>query len=204
MCSHSGLSLPVQPSSTQGECRTSAVSFRSATLAVCTPGCALRARSTAPEHDAQCIPLTDTCRQMLQQLSCLTLPNVHIWKKCIASNDSESFLSATHSKGSKERMCWSEQHQGFRREVGPMTPLLCLCVYKCLQLRFRSSSLTPPPPAHLPSLFRSDPWLCSSHCMHRRYDKVAAPPPSQRLASMSARPQTTSRSQRRAGDVRAI
>ena len=39
---------------------TSAVSFRSATLADETPGCACKTRSTAEEQEAQCMPLTDT------------------------------------------------------------------------------------------------------------------------------------------------
>lgn len=47
-------------------CLTSAVSLRSATVALCTPACALRARSTAEEQDEQCIPLTETCMHKAQ------------------------------------------------------------------------------------------------------------------------------------------
>lgn len=60
------------------QCLTSAVSLRSATLAVCTPDCALRARSTADEQDAQCIPLTDTCRRAVCLCFCFMFKKANL------------------------------------------------------------------------------------------------------------------------------
>jgi hypothetical protein len=47
-------------------------------VAVCTPGCALRARSIAEEQDEQCIPLTEICMHAAKVRLCLNLPEQNL------------------------------------------------------------------------------------------------------------------------------